>query len=366
MRVLLLTCDLSDGGLARQLVLFARTLPPEWERRIWSLGGGPYRDSVQEAGVPLYVRPRRGRFDVTPAVHLARLMSDWRPDIVHAWHWMPAAAAVPASLAMGIPLVDGSIRMGSVPRSWGRPRRGIMRFARLVVANSQAGLEAWHVGPAKGRVIRNAFDEERVCAARTLGISSPRDDGPFTAVMAARMEPPKDFFTVVRAARLLEAKQPGAWRFVLLGDGVDREAVCSQAADLIAAGVVTTPASGLEVVSHLLRAHVGVLMSDPAILAEGCPNSVMEYMACRLPVVCADSGGCRELVRDGENGFVIPPGDHAALADRLDYLRRHHAVRERLGAAGRARVEGEFTVEAMVQKYLHVYGEALASAPGRS
>lgn len=365
MRVLLLTCDFSDGGLARQLVLLARKLPSEWERRIWSLDGGPYAGPAVEAGVPLRVRRRRSRFDLTPALDLWRAVQAWRPDVLHAWHWMPAAAAVPVSLATGIPLIDGSIRMGSVPRSWGRPRAGIMRFARLVVANSQAGLDAWHIGPAKGRVIRNAFDEERIRERTSRDASSCDAAGPFTVVMAARMEPPKDFLTVVRAARLLHDRCPDRWRFVLLGSGVGRDAVRAEAADLVGAGVVVLPDAGLEVISHLLEAHVGVLMTDPAVLAEGCPNSVMEYMACGLPVVCADSGGCRELVRDGVNGYVVPARDHVALAGRLDYLRGRRDVARRLGTAGRARVEEELTVEVMVRKYLDAYEDAMSAVRGR-
>ena len=114
-------------------------------------------------------------------------------------------------------------------------------------------------------------------------------------------------------------------------------------ADLVAAGRLSFPQVGIEAVEHMLSADAGVLMSDPAILAEGCPNSIMEYMACGLPVVCADSGGCRELTRDGETGFVVPPRDAGALAARLTYLRDHPDEGARMGEAGRVRVATEFT-----------------------
>jgi glycosyltransferase involved in cell wall biosynthesis len=237
-----------------------------------------------------------------------------------------------------------------------------MRFATLVVANSSAGLSAWRVGPAKGRVVYNAFDDRRLRGASPGPSSRPSASGRFTVVMAARMDPPKDYVTVIRAARRLAATDPGGWRFVLVGDGVDRAAVVAEAADLVADGVVAFPEGGIEVVGHILASRVGLLMSDPSVLAEGCPNSIMEYMACGLPVVCADSGGCRELVSDGRVGFVIPPRDAAALAEKLTWLREHPAVCAAMGAAGRERVETEFTVQRFVAGHVGLYGEAVRRA----
>ena len=362
MRVLLVTNSLANGGLERQLSLLARSLPAEYERRMWSLEGGPHASAVAAGGVPLMVRPRRFRLDVTPALGLWRVIHTWRPHVVHAWHWMPAAAALPACAVLRIPLIDGSIRMGSVPREFGRPRSGIMRFATLVVANSSAGLAAWPVDPAKGRVIHNAFDDERLRAATPRSSSRHDSCERFTVVMAARMAPPKDYLTVIQAARLLTASDPQGWRFLLVGDGVDRPALLSRGADLIAAGIIDFPKGGIEAVGHILASHVGLLISDPAVLAEGCSNSIMEYMACGLPVVCADSGGCRELVTDGQTGFVIPPRDPGSLAATLIWLRGHPEARATMGAIGRSRVETEFTVSRFVHDYAALYKEAVSRA----
>jgi glycosyltransferase involved in cell wall biosynthesis len=357
-KVLLLNNSLANGGLERQLVLLARHLPGSCERRLWCLDSGPHADAVVSAGVPLRVRPRRGRWDVTPALDLWRVIDAWRPDVVHAWHWMPAAAAVPACLALRIPLIDGSIRMGSVPREFGRPRRGIMRFAALVVANSQAGLEAWRVDPDRGRVIHNAFDDARLAASAPVVPRDASAERPFTVVMAARMAPPKDFRTVLRAARLLTAKsQRGEWRFILVGSGVDRSVLREEAAELVQAGVVVFPEPGIEVIQHLRAAHVGLLATDPAILAEGCSNAIMEYMACGLPVVATESGGNRELVRDGVTGFVVPPRDAHALASGLAALRADRGLCAAFGAAGQERVATEFTVERMVAEYVDAYAD---------
>ncbi len=117
-------------------------------------------------------------------------------------------------------------------------------------------------------------------------------------VMAARMHPAKDWRLFFEAARALAREEPG-WRFVAVGDGPERATLLAEAADLVDAGVMEFPEGGLEVLPLIAAADIGVLVTDPRYHAEGCSNSIMEYMACGLPVVCTDSGGNPELVPTG-------------------------------------------------------------------
>ena len=357
-RVLLLNVSLRNGGLERQLLLLAQNLPRVWEARLWTLEGGEFVPRVREAGIPWRCRPRRWRFDATPALDLWRGMLWWRPDVVHAWHWMPAAAAGPGCRALGIPLVDGSIRMGAVPHEFGRPRRAIMWWATLVVANSRAGLDAWHIGPDKGRIIYNAFDDARLTGFSSVQRPQAGRDRR-VAVMAARMSPQKDFRAVLEAARLLERDAPGRYRFLLVGDGPDRASLMRSACDLVAAGAVAFQDAGVEAIDAIRAADVGVLMTDPRVHAEGCSNAIMEYMACGLPVVCADTGGSPELVRDGREGYVIAPHDAAALARRVAQLGDDPGLCQRMGGSGRARIETDFTIGRMVAEYTRAYDETV-------
>ena len=83
-RVLLVVDGLGNGGTERQLALLVEHLPPEWERRVWSIEGGPFANVIRSAGTPLRVCPRSFRLDVRPAVDLWQQIARWRPDVVHS------------------------------------------------------------------------------------------------------------------------------------------------------------------------------------------------------------------------------------------------------------------------------------------
>lgn len=362
-RVLLLTATLDNGGLERQLALLATNLPPRWRPVVWSITEGPYAEVLRTAGVPVVVDPRAWHYDLRPLLRLDAAILRTRADVVHAWHSMPAAAAAPLCRLTGIPFVDGTIRLGRPNLEFDRPRAGVMRFADVVVANSRAGLDAWGVRPPKGRVVYNAFDPARLERSTLLDSAGDDDPGgtpagrPFTVVMTGRLHEHKDFRTFIAAARLVAAGSPaGSWRFLIVGDGEEREALCVAAGDLVTAGVVHFAAPGLEVLPLVADADVGVLLTNDAVHVEGCSNSIMEYMACGLPVIASDSGGNRELVEDGVSGHLVAAGDAAGVARRLEELRASPG-RAAMGAAGCERLRRDFTLSAMVGAYVRIYDE---------
>jgi glycosyltransferase involved in cell wall biosynthesis len=149
-----------------------------------------------------------------------------------------------------------------------------------------------------------------------------------------------------------------AIELALAGDGPDRAALERQAAELGIADRVRFLGyqSSDQVRALLQETDVFVLPS----FAEGVPVVLMEAMASGVPVVATRVAGITELVADGGSGYVVPPGDVAALVASIDALLSDPALRARFGAAGRAAVEREFDVGAEAAWL----GELLSSALG--
>jgi glycosyltransferase EpsD len=95
-------------------------------------------------------------------------------------------------------------------------------------------------------------------------------------------------------------------------------------------------------VSHYLAVS-DVLLSTAG--QEGLPVNVMEAMAAGLPVVAYDIRGCKDLVADGETGFLVPFGDVHGLAERVAWMAQHPEERHRMGEAGGKRIEEGFSLE---------------------
>jgi glycosyltransferase involved in cell wall biosynthesis len=174
------------------------------------------------------------------------------------------------------------------------------------------------------------------------------------------MSPVKDFASFLQAARIvLETNRKDSWRFLALGHGQQRGALMDSVADLVEKGVVAFPEAGLEVLPYVRDAQIGVLMTNPALGQEGCSNTILEYMACGLPVICSDSGGNREVVLDSETGYVIPPLDANSLANRIMELQDKPTLAAQMGIAGREYFSREFTVQNLVQKTISLYEELI-------
>jgi len=103
----------------------------------------------------------------------------------------------------------------------------------------------------------------------------------------------------------------------------------------------------------------------PSITGEGLPLSLLEAMARRRPVVATALAGIPEAVRDGETGFVVEPGNAAALADRLIALLARPELRRRMGEAGRALIARHFSPGVRCDRIEEVYRRALEQKPRR-
>jgi glycosyltransferase involved in cell wall biosynthesis len=141
----------------------------------------------------------------------------------------------------------------------------------------------------------------------------------------------------------------------MIGDGPDRGAVERRAHEL---GVMrdTLFLGYQEDVAPYYAAFDAMILPS---INEGTPVSAIEALAAGRPVVATRVGGVPDVVREGEDGFLVDPGDVQALADALETLARDPALRERLGAAGRERVIPRYRVSRLIDDVDAVYRELL-------
>jgi glycosyltransferase involved in cell wall biosynthesis len=333
---------------------------------------GAIGPKIAELGVPVIaLGMKRGRPSPTAALRLVRLLRERRPDVVQTWMYHADLLGGAAAGLLRIPVVWGVRHdrlLGRDSRLTRLTRRVCALLSRFVpariVCNSAAALRT-HAAAGYARdkllVVPNGFElsrfrpdaEARGAIRRALGVP---EDAPLVGLVA-RYHPHKDHATFLAAASMIREQLPGV-RFVLCGDGVDWDN----------RGLVgAIDAADLRANVHLLgsRSDVERIMAalDVACLTsrtESFPNVLGEAMACGVPCVSTDCGDVRELL--GDLGRVVPAGDARAVAGAtLEILRLDRAGRRALGAAGRARVEAHFGIDAVARRFREIQREACPS-----
>jgi glycosyltransferase involved in cell wall biosynthesis len=172
-------------------------------------------------------------------------------------------------------------------------------------------------------------------------------------VLASRLIRSKGVVEVVEAARRLRARHADV-RVRLVGDPDPENPETVSARELNAwadAGIVEWTPRVDDMLEVWKAAHIGVLPS----YREGMPRALLEAAACGRALVATDVPGCREIVRDGDNGILVPLHDVPALADALARLAGDAELRRRMGRRSRERVEAHYSDEVIVAQMLSLY-----------
>lgn len=173
--------------------------------------------------------------------------------------------------------------------------------------------------------------------------------------MIARLMPSKGVHEYLAAARALGDRA----RFVLVGKpafGNRSSITTEQLAAWQASGEIIAPGLQRNIREWLALSDVYVL---PSYYREGVPRANLEAMAMRLPIVTTRMPGCKETVVEGENGFLVPPRDSAALTEAVRQLVADAELRQRMGVRSRELVEHRFSITSVVDEYLTLYRRVL-------
>jgi glycosyltransferase involved in cell wall biosynthesis len=300
-------------------------------------------------------------------VRLARALTTWRADVVQTA--LPTSDMIGRTLGrlVGVPAIFSSIRGRNVDKpAWQRwLDRRTAGWAQAVVFNDRDAIPfaMRHEGIRSRQVVyipngvavtaprrpaREIRDELRTAAEATV------------IGTVARLGAPKSQEDLLRAFAVVRRRHPAAVLW-LIGDGERRSALEQEARRLEIAAHVRMPGARDDVRDILESIDLFALPSR----WEGMPNALMEAMAAGRPAVASDIDGIRELIRHGETGWRVPPGDVDVLArTMLDIL----ADRERaaqVGRTARAHVERHFSLDRMAYAYETLYRQGVEARARR-
>jgi starch synthase (maltosyl-transferring) len=326
---------------------------------------------LRAAGIDTRCLGASKRRPVQAVARLAGALRARAPRLVQSYLFHANIAARLAAPLAGSPWVVGGLRVAERQKRWHLlvdrwtswlstgsvcVSEGVRQFSRTVGRLSGDRLV----------VIRNGVDPTLLdCAepASRASLGVPPDA--FLTLFVGRLNPQKGLPHLLAAAKRVMRTVPN-WHLALAGDGPDRERLVTDvSADPDLAAHIHWLGRRDDVPSLLKAADVLVLPS----LWEGMPNVVLEAMAARRAVVATAVEGTHELVVNGETGWLVPPADPSALAAALIDSAAHPDRTRQFGAAGRSRVEAEFTVARMVGAYERLWARILGfeveSAEGR-
>lgn len=302
-------------------------------------------------------------FDFGTVRQLRTILKEKQVSLLVTHGYKPNLLGRIASWSEGIPIL-------SVSRGWTYESRRVrcyeyldrifLRLADLVVAVSEGQRQkvlACGVRPDKVRVIHNAIDLNSYPGPAQKGIRNELGIPPdaVLVVTAGRLSPEKNHLGLIEAATKVLERRADMF-FVIFGEGILR-------AEL--EGAVAQAGIGTHFFLPGFRGNVRALLHEADIFVlpsqtEGLPNVVLEAFACRKAVVATKVGGTPEVVRHGENGFLVAAGDMDGLATFILALASDPGLRQRMGQSGYEHVRASFDYTAQTEAYLQVYNSLLA------
>jgi glycosyltransferase involved in cell wall biosynthesis len=370
------------GGPSTQCFSLCQTLRDRGEAPVVLTIGERFGYSSPD-GYPVYRYP--WRYTGTPIDRVIRwLVFPWyfrrilereRPDVVHCHSvsvlsvmagWLSRRRGIPSVIKFAGDWVWETLSTRRLRAHDFEDLRQRSAVARLMWRFERWGLSLfayiWAPSEVRARNVERVLGHRRnVCIIYNAldlppgGFRVTREGDPFLVVSANRFVPHKRIPMIIRAFAALES--PSA-RLVLIGTGEASEiAKAREAALSLGVESQVTLTGRLEiddVYDRFRRASVYVSAS----LEEGFPNVFVEAMHFGLPIVSTDVGGCHEIVREGETGYLCDPDDEAAFGARLKDLMRDLDLRNQMARSGYEHSR-QYELATVIEEFMTLYGRAI-------
>ncbi len=336
-----------------------------------SIPGQPRDETVDGVTIHRWVETsgRGPMFGLSFVAGVVRALRRLRPeyDLVHTHQglWESISTGLARPLLSGAPTLVQPASSGyygeaeEMARTKGFPllRRLALNNTAFAAISEDIGRQWLDLGVPATRLVRTVSGVDAVrfrpgpSAVESALPPRPR------AVFTGRLHPQKGLASLLDAWPEIVARTGGS--LVLVGDGPDRAVLEARARGLGMASHVHFAGPVDDPAEYLRAADAFVLPS----LAEGMSNSLLEAMATGLPCLASAIGGNTDLLGPGGAGVLVPPGDRGAWASAIVGVFADPERAARLGAAARRRVDAEFALPAVVDRYVAIYRILLAHRP---
>lgn len=357
---------LPPDGAERLLCELLRYRSDEFRYQVLCLvEGGEFEYAIRDMGVPIHILGKKPGVDLAMLFRLWRWLRRERPTIVHthlftADTWGRIAAKL--ALVPGIFSTVHSVNawQGSVHR---RVDRALAHLTtRLIACTQQVAEKLVRVdGIAEDKVttLANAVDLERFKNVVPVSLQTEFSIPVNTPVVAVlgRLEPVKGQGYLLSCLRRLR-DQDVKFCCLFIGDGPDKQDLQTQVSALQLSNDVFFAGFRRDVPQVLAAIDVLVIPSQ----WEGLPMALLEAMALARAVVAHDVGGIADVLRDGKDGVVVPPGNPDALTRALQNVLMDSKLRKEMGASARKRVEEKYSAKELSACYEALYREVLIAS----
>lgn len=307
---------------------------------------------------------KKNKKSIKPFIEFYNLCKVYKPDIIHTWSNDVAFYSLPSVIIQQVFMVNSQITDAPKKISKSSLLFWVSKinffFSDVILSNSFAGLKGYNAPLKKSKVIYNGLNLMRFDFGQigklefkfNLGIQSE-----FMIVMVGSFSANKDFATFFKVAEFILEKRTDI-SFVAVGDGPDKHKFNKY----LKYDKIFLLGKRVDVEKILKVADIGVLLSPNG---EGCSNSILEYMASQLPVLANDAGGTKEIVLDGENGYLLKKIDIVEISAKIELLLSDEVLRSKMGENGKKYVYTNHSIERMGQSFLEVYNTVSSSVISR-
>lgn len=346
--ILYLITELDPGGAERVLFNIVSNLDRlRYQPVVVSLKDlGFFGSRLQRIGIPVERLDIIRYYDLWRAKRFISILRDYKPRLIHSFLIHANLLARIACILKPRPKIVCSVHTmidAPFPLLFDRLTRHV---PDLILCASESVRQFVHrrigLSLSKLHLLYN-------------GVPIPSQQHPVpevtTVLFASRLVPGKGAEDLLKAATIVLRRSPDV-RFVFAGEGPLRDKLIRMTKSYAVQDNIEFTGFCEEITPLLKQTRCLV---HPSRLGEAVPMAILEAMAASRAVIAADSGGCAEAVIDGETGFLVPPGNINALADRIGLLVSDQRLSLRLGQAAYHRARRLFSLETMIKNLEGVY-----------